>query len=283
MALVALGFLIARSITKPINIITEGMTRGAIEVTDASAQVALIGQSMADGTSKQATAIEQTNASMKEMASMTHKNSENAEKANKLMKETALVVAQTNESMSQLTRSMGAISKASEDTSRIIKTIDEISFQTNLLALNAAVEAARAGDAGVGFAVVADEVRNLSIRAAGAARSTAELIDGTLKKVNEGTQIVNETESTFKKVTETTKNTGDLLDEISRLSATQSQGIEQIHAATGELNEIVQQNALNAESSASATDKMHAQAQQFKEYVATLTRLINGRQGADNN
>lgn len=279
LALIVLGFLITRSITKPIDKITEGMNQGAIEVTTVSSQVAVASQSMADGTSRQAAAIEETNSSMKEMASLTHRNSDNAEKANRLMKETALVVSQTNASMTALTQSMSAISTASEDTSKIIRTIDDIAFQTNLLALNAAVEAARAGEAGDGFAVVADEVRNLSLRATEAARGTADLISGTLKKVNDGTHIVSETEATFQKVTETTKNVGILLDEITDLSTAQSQGIEQIHAATGEMNNTIQQNISNAEESASATDKMNAQAQQFQEYVETLTVLIKGRTG----
>ena len=93
--------------------------------------------------------------------------------ANALMKEADQVVTKANETMGELTRSMSQISDASEETSKIIKTIDEIAFQTNLLALNAAVEAARAGEAGAGFAVVADEVRNLAMRAAEAAKNTS--------------------------------------------------------------------------------------------------------------
>ena len=113
---------------------------------------------------------------------MTKQNADHANQANHLMSETSSVVSKANEFMSGLTTSMNDISKASEETSKIIKTIDEIAFQTNLLALNAAVEAARAGEAGAGFAVVADEVRNLAMRAADAARNTADLIESTVKK-----------------------------------------------------------------------------------------------------
>src|SRR5208283_3533056 len=103
------------------------------------------------------------------------------------------ILSKANQSMSQLTTSMVEISRASEETSKIIKTIDEIAFQTNLLALNAAVEAARAGETGAGFAVVADEVRNLAMRAADAAKNTANLIEGTVKQIKDGSGMVERT------------------------------------------------------------------------------------------
>ena len=97
---------------------------------------------------------------------MTKQNADNASQADQLMTKAVAVINNADQRMVELTDSMKDISQASEETSKIIKTIDEIAFQTNLLALNAAVEAARAGEAGAGFAVVADEVRNLAMRAA---------------------------------------------------------------------------------------------------------------------
>jgi methyl-accepting chemotaxis protein len=276
LALIVLGVFIARSITRPINTITEGMNDGAARVAAASGQVDSASESMAESASEQAAAIEETNSSMKEMASLTRRNSQSANEANTLMKQAADVIEDTKGAMGQLTYSMGAISKASEDTSKIIKTIDEIAFQTNLLALNAAVEAARAGEAGAGFAVVADEVRNLSLRAAEAAGNTAELIKGTMEKVNQGNDIVTTTNDAFQKVSETTGKVSQLLDDISSLSADQSEGIDQIHAATNEMAQAVQRNSGNAEESASASSEMHAQAQQLKEFVEALTVLVNG-------
>ena len=134
---------------------------------------------------------------MEEMTSMTRKTAENAKYADDLTREANREVNEANTAMQSLTVSMAEISTASEETSKIIKTIDEIAFQTNLLALNAAVEAARAGEAGAGFAVVADEVRNLAMRAAEAARNTATLIESTVAKVHEGAALVDGTNASF--------------------------------------------------------------------------------------
>jgi methyl-accepting chemotaxis protein len=181
--------------------------------------------------------------------------------------------------MAHLTASMDEISKASEATSKIIKTIDEIAFQTNLLALNAAVEAARAGEAGAGFAVVADEVRNLAMRAAEAAKNTANLIEGTVKKIKEGSAIVQTTNAEFSEVQISAARMGELVGEISAASGEQAQGIEQIRKAVTEMENVVQRNAGNAEESASASEEMSAQAGQMKRFVAELVTMVGGANG----
>ncbi len=271
-----IALLLARSITKPINTITRGMREGAEQVASASEQIASSSQSMAEGASQQAASIEETSSAMEEMSSMTKKNADNAGHADTLMKDANEVVTSANRSMEQLIQSMDEISKASEETSKIIKTIDEIAFQTNLLALNAAVEAARAGEAGAGFAVVADEVRNLAMRSADAAKNTAELIEGTLKKVGKGSEIVAATNDAFARVSESTAKVGTIVAEISEASKEQANGIEQVNIAIVEMDKVVQQNAANAEQSAAASEEMNAQAEQLRAFVAELVMLVRG-------
>jgi methyl-accepting chemotaxis protein len=222
---ILLAFFIARSITRPINRVIEGLNEGADQVASASGQVSSSSQALAEGSSEQAASIEETSSSLEEMASMTKQNADNAHQAQTLIKEANQVVGKANDSMTELTTSMEEISKASEETSKIIKTIDEIAFQTNLLALNAAVEAARAGEAGAGFAVVADEVRNLAMRAADAAKNTADLIEGTVKKVNEGGELVATTNEAFTEVAESSAKVGELVGEIAAASNEQADGI----------------------------------------------------------
>jgi methyl-accepting chemotaxis protein len=271
-----LAFVITRAITKPLNLIIQGLNEGASQVASASGQVSSSSQSLAEGASEQAASIEETSSSMEEMSSMTKKNAENAGHADGLMKETNKVVAKANQSMGELTQSMEDISQASEETSKIIKTIDEIAFQTNLLALNAAVEAARAGEAGAGFAVVADEVRNLAMRASDAAKNTASLIEGTVKKVKDGSALVSTTNDAFRQVAESSSKVGDIVSEIAEASKEQSSGIEQVNIAITQMDKVVQQNAANAEESASASEEINAQAGQLKEHVEGLVGLVTG-------
>ena len=276
----ALGIFLSFSITKPINRVVEGLTSAAEQVASASSQVASAGQSLAEGASEQAAGLEETSSSIEEMTSMTKQNADNAGQANNLMKEANQSVEEAKEAMTHLTRSMEDINRASEETSKIIKTIDEIAFQTNLLALNAAVEAARAGEAGAGFAVVADEVRNLAMRAAEAAKNTANLIDGTVKKVKEGAELVTKTGTVFSDVVQRTSKVGGLVGEITAASQEQAQGIDQISKAVAEMDKVVQQNAANAEESAAAAEQMSAQSEEMRGYVNELAALVGGKNGA---
>jgi methyl-accepting chemotaxis protein len=282
LGVVIVVFFITRSITKPINRIIYGLNEGAEQVASASGQVSSASQQLAEGSSEQAAAIEETSSSLEEMSSMTKQNSKNASQADILMKDANQVVDQANDSMTELIGSMEDISKASQETSKIIKTIDEIAFQTNLLALNAAVEAARAGEAGAGFAVVADEVRNLAMRAADAAKNTAELIEGTVKNVQDGTQLVGRTNEAFSKVADSASKVGELVSEIAAASNEQAQGIEQVNTAVSEMDKVTQSNAANAEESASASEEMSAQAEQMKTMVGELVILVGGSDNGAN-
>ena len=269
-----LAYFLTRSITRPIFRIIAGLTDGSQEVSSAAGQVSSAAQSLAEGSSEQAASIEETSSSLEEMSSMTRRNADNAQQANSLTNEAKVLVQDANGSMSQLSQSMGEISQASEETSKIIKTIDEIAFQTNLLALNAAVEAARAGEAGAGFAVVADEVRSLAMRAADAAKNTANLIEGTMKKVKDGSDLVTRSNDAFQKVAVSAGKVADLVSEISAASNEQAKGIGQINVAVTELDKLTQQNAANAEESASAAEEMSAQAETMLSNVGELVSMV---------
>jgi len=237
-------------------------------------QVSSASQSLAAGSSEQAASIEETSSALEEMSAGTKQNANNAEQANDYMKSTNQLVEKANGVMASLTNSMNAISKYSEDTHNIVKKIDEIAFQTNLLALNAAVEAARAGETGSGFAVVADEVRSLAMRAAGAAKDTARLIDSTVKQIKDGSSLVTKTYDAFGEVTQTVSKAGELVGEIAAASEEQAQGIEQVSHAVLEMDRVTQQNAAHAEESAGASEELNAQAGQMKFIVDELTALI---------
>ena len=242
-------------------------------------QVSSASQSLAAGSSEQAASIEETSSSLEEMTAGTKQNANNAGQANDYMKSANQLVEKANGVMTSLTNSMNAISKSSEDTHNIVKQIDEIAFQTNLLALNAAVEAARAGETGSGFAVVADEVRSLAMRAAGAAKDTAQLIESTVKQIKDGSSLVTKAHDAFGEVAQTVSKAGELVGEIAAASEEQAQSIEQVNHAVLEMDRVTQQNAAHAEESAGTSEELNAQAGQMKFIVDELAALIGEDKG----
>jgi len=267
---VVISLFITRSVKGSLRVVIEGLSAGLHQLVAACSAISSSSQQLAEGSSEQAAAIEETSSSLEEMSSMTRQNADNAEQANQLMLSANTVFVRASESMNQLTEAMWEISRASEETQKIVKTIDEIAFQTNLLALNAAVEAARAGEAGAGFAVVADEVRNLAMRAAEAAGNTAGLIEGTVKRIKGGADLVVKTNGEFSEVSANSGKVGELIGEIAAASREQAQGIDQVNKAVAEMDKVVQQNASTAEESASASEEMNVTTERMKEFVDQL-------------
>jgi len=270
-------YFFTRSIALPIDQVSNDLEDASDQVAVASSQVAAASQHLATGASQQASALEETTSSLEEMASMTRQNADHSAQAKVLMGEAHKIVERVDTQMKKMVTAIQDVTRSSEETGKIIKTIDEIAFQTNLLALNAAVEAARAGEAGAGFAVVADEVRNLAMRAAEAAKNTSSLIEKTIATVKTSRDLTQQTRDAFQENVEISGKVGHLIDEIAIASREQAQGIEQIGNAVAEMDKVVQQTAANAEESASASEEMNAQAQQMKNYVHILTKIIDGQ------
>ena len=182
-----------------------------------------------------------------------------------------------NNQINTMTSSIMEVTQSSEETSKIIKTIDAIAFQTNLLALNAAVEAARAGEAGSGFAVVADEVRSLAMRSAEAAKNTSGLIENTISSVRKSRDLTQQTQEAFQENVKISGKIGTLIDEIAAASEEQARGINQISEAMEAVDRVVQKAASSAEESAAASEEMNSQAEQMKHFVIELQQASTAR------
>jgi len=194
-----LSYIMSRSIAAPIDRAVEGLNEGTELIEAASGQMASSSQSLSRGASEQAASFEEASSSLEEISVIVKQNADYAGRTDRVMTEVNNMLGEAGRAMTELTCSMKEISGASKETSEIIKTINEIAFQTNLLALNAAIEAARAGEAGAGFAVVADEVRNLAMRVAKESKRTSSLIESTIRRVENGSELVVRTNEAFKK------------------------------------------------------------------------------------
>lgn len=248
------------SVLYNINVSSQQVAGGAGQVSNGA-------QALSQGATEQASSIEQLSAAIMEISEHIKKSAENAKTASEKSDQAGAGVVESNRKMQEMIIAMQDISQKSNEISKIIKTIDDIAFQTNILALNAAVEAARAGAAGKGFAVVADEVRNLAGKSAEAAKSTTALIEGTVRAVEKGTQIVNATAESLSSVVQAESAVNETIQHIAAATDEEATSVAQVTQGIEQISAVVQTNSATAEESAAASEELSGQAQAMKELV----------------
>jgi methyl-accepting chemotaxis protein len=245
---------------RQIQTVSNEVSRGAEEISAGTVN-------LSQRTEEQSSSLEETASSMEEMTTTVKQNAANAGEANQL----AIAARSQAESggtvVGKAVRAMSEINVASKKIADIIGVIDEIAFQTNLLALNAAVEAARAGEQGRGFAVVASEVRSLAGRSATAAKEIKELIQDSVRKVEDGSTLVTESGHTLEQIVVSVKKVSDIVAEIAAASREQSSGIEQVNRAVMQMDELTQQNGALVEQATSASQTLADQARNLSQMM----------------
>ncbi|MBP3958895.1 HAMP domain-containing protein [Gemmata sp. G18] len=255
----------------------EGVREVSEQLADASGQLSAASDEISTGAQEQASSLEETASTLEEITATVRQNSDSAQQARQLASTSRDIAEKGGRVVGNAVEAMSEINDSSKKISDIITTIDEIAFQTNLLALNAAVEAARAGEQGRGFAVVASEVRNLAQRSATAAKEIKSLIEDSVKKVDAGTELVNQSGSTLGEIVTSVKRVTDLITEIAAAGKEQSTGIEQVNKAVTQMDTVTQKNASQTEEMSATAQTLTDQAGQLRDLVARFKLSESGR------
>jgi methyl-accepting chemotaxis protein len=242
----------------------------ADNIESSSSEVSAGTKDLASRTQAASGNLESTASSMEQITATVRQSADAARQANQLASTAADVAQRGGQVVSQVVTTMQDINQSSQKIADIIGVIDSIAFQTNILALNAAVEAARAGEAGRGFAVVASEVRSLAGRSAQAAKEIKELIDASVAKVWNGTQLVQDAGNTMSEIVASVQRVTDVIGEITAASGEQSDGIAQVNVAINQLDQMTQQNATLVRQSSSAAETLQNQARMLSETVSAF-------------
>jgi methyl-accepting chemotaxis protein len=255
-------------LVKNLNEMVTSVVSASDQVASGSRLVSDSSVSLSQGATEQASSVQELTASLEEISTQTEMNAKNAENANELATKAKAIAEMGNIQMKEMLQAMEEINISSANINKIIKVIDDIAFQTNILALNAAVEAARAGQHGKGFAVVAEEVRTLAAKSANAAQETTDMIENSIRKVEAGTKIANETAAALSQIVDQVSNATELVGAINTASKEQAHGIEQINQGIQQVSQVVQTNAATSEESAAASEELSSQADQLKETIS---------------
>jgi methyl-accepting chemotaxis protein len=248
-----------------------GVSQGSQSLEASSETVEQSSRSLSQAAADQAGSLEEFSAALEQILAQVNSTNDHAGDADKHSQSTATSAREGVDMVQRMSTAMGEISESSRNVESVIQVIEQIAFQTNLLALNAAVEAARAGDAGKGFAVVADEVRGLALRSAQAAQQTSDLISESIERVERGTAIASEVESTFGEIAGGVEHVSSALSDISTACSEQTQGINQMVNGVTSLRGVSEGTAAHAQQLTDVCEQTRTDVASLRQHMSGFT------------
>ena len=247
----------------------------AAQIDSSAEQVSESAQELAKGATEQASSIQQLSATFAEVSEQIKNTASNSNKADEMAKIAGITVQRGQAEMQQMLIAMDEIKNISDDISKIIHLIDDISSQTNLLSLNAAIEAARVGSAGRGFAVVAEEVKKLAQQSSDAAKEISTMISTSIDTIMRGSDIAKDSNNMLNEIANNVEKVVDAISNISEATQHQSTSIQELELGLDKIASVVQNNSASSEESAATSEELSAQADMLDSLVEQFKLSTN--------
>ena len=275
----AVGYLISRSINRPLQETANVIASSSAEILAATTeQAAGTNESMAAVTETVATVDEvaQTAAQSAQRARMVadaaQRAAEGGRAGRKAVGESVQAMQLVQAQVETMARGIVALAEQAQAIGEITTAVSDIAEQTKLLALNAAVEATRAGEHGRGFALVAAEIKAL----AGEAKESTTQVRKLLGEIQRATSAaVMATEQGTKQTEAAARQVGQagtIIDQLAGVveeaaqaatqivasAGQQALGMDQIRQAIANIHDATQQNLTATRQSESAAQNLTA-------------------------
>ena len=288
---------------------SEGLTQSANEVQQGSSQIATTMYELSEGSESQANQateivrmVEEFSGKIQKAHSEGEEISQTSTEILSLTKEGTTLMHKSIQQMQtidtivkQAVKEVKGLDSQSQEISKLVQVIQDISNQTNLLALNAAIEAARAGEHGKGFAVVAEEVRKLAEQVTDSvgditgivtaiqtgSKTVVHSLEDGYTQVDEGTRQITITGQTFETINHSVGAMSEKLQHItndlhfiSTNSIKINQAVEDIAAVSEESAAGIEQVSASAQQSSSSMDEITNHASELASSAEQLTDQV---------